>query len=669
MNFLDFNTIPWYQWLVLAVVPPLIFLLYFLKLRRSPLQVPSTFLWTRTIEDMHVNSLWQRLRNNLLLWLQLFAVLLLALSCLRPGCRSEQLAGGRFVFVVDQSASMSATDLASKKSRLEEAKTLVKQTIDRMSGSDAGMLISFSDRAIVQQSYTTNRSLLKRKVDQIQQTERSSDISEALTAASGLANPGRTSDRESQIDLQVAEGRDTVLQIYSDGGVREVPRFSFGKLTAEYFPIGSFEVPSNVGITALSLNNQLESDGQIEAFTRLQNSGMEETAVDVSLYIDDELFDARAGVNVPGLGSTSISFDLSGVAGRVDQSIPIRVQIDSPDVYALDNVAHCVLNPPRLSSVLVVSEDEKYLQLAARTDRVKKLANVQFESPDFLKDQQYEKQTTLGFYDLIVFDQCAPEKMPACNTVFWGSLPVDEQWSKAGHSDVTPIVDVNNAHPLMQSVQMTTVNVLSSDFVKGPTGSTSLVDSVDGAVMMLAPRSGFLDLVIGFPLIQYDDAGEASVNTDWPRKLGFPIFMQNLFVTLGGQSQFGQSFNRKPGQLMNFRSRLPYPEVSVTGPDGKTETVAARTDNSFVFVNTEASGVYEIRPKDDQDVDQLIAVNLLDRRESDLAVAEKMELGYVEIEGTRSRVPVRREFWPWLVLAVIVVLMIEWLVYNRRVAI
>ena len=264
-----------------------------------------------------------------------------------------------------------------------------------------------------------------------------------------MANPGRTSDRESQIDLQVAEGRDTVLQIYSDGGVREVPRFSFGKLPAEYFPIGSFEVPSNVGITALSLNNQLESDGQIEAFTRLQNSGMEEAAVDVSLYIDDELFDARAGVNVPGLGSTSISFDLSGVAGRVDQSIPIRVQIDSPDVYALDNVAHCVLNPPRLSSVLVVSEDEKYLQLAARTDRVKKLANVQFESPDFLKDQQYEKQTTLGFYDLIVFDQCAPEKMPACNTVFWGLLPVDEQWSKAGHSDVTPIVDVNNAHPLI----------------------------------------------------------------------------------------------------------------------------------------------------------------------------------------------------------------------------
>ena len=669
MNFLDFSTIPWYQWLILAAVPPLIFLLYFLKLRRSPLQVPSTFLWTRTIEDMHVNSLWQRLRNNLLLLLQLLAVLLLLLSCLRPGCRSEQLAGDRFVFVVDQSASMSAKDFPSKKSRLEEAKRLVRETIDRMSGNDAAMLISFSDRAIVQQSYTTNRSLLKRKVDQILQTERSSDISEALTAASGLANPGRTSDRESQIDMQVAEGRDAVLQIYSDGGVKEVPRFSFGRLTAEYFPIGSFEVPSNIGITALSLNNQLESDGQIEAFTRLQNSGMDDAQVDVSLYVDDELFDARAGVNVAGLSSTSISFDLSGFVGRVDQSIPIRVQIDSPDVYALDDVAYCVLNPPRLSNVLIVSEDQKYLQLAAQTDRVKKLANVQFESPDYLKDAEYEKQTTLGFFDLIVYDQCSPDEMPACNAVFWGSLPEDERWSKVGHSDVTPIVDVNNAHPLMQAVQMTTVNVLASDVIEGPTGSASLVDSIEGSVMMLAPRSGFLDLVIGFPLIQYDESGDASVNTDWPRKLGFPIFMQNLFVSLAGQAQFGQSFNRKPGELMSFRARLPYPEVSVTTPAGETETVTARADNSFVFVDTEASGVYEVRPKGEQEVDQLVAVNLLDRRESNLSVAEKMELGYVEIEGTRARVPARREYWPWLVCLVIVILMIEWLIYNRRVLI
>ena len=50
---------PW-QWLIMAAVPPLIIMLYFLKLRRMPVEVPSTYLWKRTIEDLHVNSIWQR---------------------------------------------------------------------------------------------------------------------------------------------------------------------------------------------------------------------------------------------------------------------------------------------------------------------------------------------------------------------------------------------------------------------------------------------------------------------------------------------------------------------------------------------------------------------------------------------------------------------------------
>ena len=44
---------PW-QWLLLAAVPPAIIALYFLKLKRFPLEVPSTYLWKKTIEDLHV---------------------------------------------------------------------------------------------------------------------------------------------------------------------------------------------------------------------------------------------------------------------------------------------------------------------------------------------------------------------------------------------------------------------------------------------------------------------------------------------------------------------------------------------------------------------------------------------------------------------------------------
>ena len=68
------NMLSWWQWALLGAVPPALVALYFLKLRRQPLEVPSTFLWKRSIEDLSVNSLWQRLRRNLLLLLQLLVV-------------------------------------------------------------------------------------------------------------------------------------------------------------------------------------------------------------------------------------------------------------------------------------------------------------------------------------------------------------------------------------------------------------------------------------------------------------------------------------------------------------------------------------------------------------------------------------------------------------------
>ena len=43
---------PW-QWALLAAVPPAIIALYFLKLKREPLEVPSTYLWHKSIEDLH----------------------------------------------------------------------------------------------------------------------------------------------------------------------------------------------------------------------------------------------------------------------------------------------------------------------------------------------------------------------------------------------------------------------------------------------------------------------------------------------------------------------------------------------------------------------------------------------------------------------------------------
>src|SRR3954470_22720341 len=110
---------PW-MWAAVAGVPVGIIALYFLKLRRRPVQVPSTLLWRRSLEDLHVNSLFQRLRRNLLLFLQLLMLVLAMLALTGPRLRGSSTPGQRFVLAVDDSASMSATDVAPD--RLSRAK-------------------------------------------------------------------------------------------------------------------------------------------------------------------------------------------------------------------------------------------------------------------------------------------------------------------------------------------------------------------------------------------------------------------------------------------------------------------------------------------------------------------------------------------------------------------
>src|SRR5487761_1703267 len=137
------------QWSLLAAVPPAIVLLYFLKLKRQPLEVPSTYLWHRSIEDLHVNSIWQRLRQSLLLFLQLLLIALVMFTLLKPSWNSSRLSGGHYIFLIDNSASMGATDI--EPTRLDAAKQRTLSLIDEMKSGDAAMVISFADSAHVEQ--------------------------------------------------------------------------------------------------------------------------------------------------------------------------------------------------------------------------------------------------------------------------------------------------------------------------------------------------------------------------------------------------------------------------------------------------------------------------------------------------------------------------------------
>ena len=243
------NTLSGWQWALLALVPPAIIALYFLKLRRLPLEVPSTYLWKRSIDDMHVNSLWQRLRRNLLMFLQLLLVGLAILALLRPGWQGSRLEGQRFIFLIDNSASMSATDVNDAPSRLSKAKQLAEGLVNQMDSGMSAMIISFAEKPQVVQEFTSNRRVLRERLASIEPTASGTDVAGALELANALANVGASTRAASGDEAAFAEPPLATAYIFSDGRFEDAEGVAVDRLKLVYVPVGSFDAP-NLAITA-----------------------------------------------------------------------------------------------------------------------------------------------------------------------------------------------------------------------------------------------------------------------------------------------------------------------------------------------------------------------------------------------------------------------------------
>ena len=87
------TALPAWAALLLFLVPIGLLLLYFLKLKRKPQAVPSTFLWKKSIEDLHVNRLLQWLRKKILLLLQVLVLLAAIYAVLAPRLHGTEASG------------------------------------------------------------------------------------------------------------------------------------------------------------------------------------------------------------------------------------------------------------------------------------------------------------------------------------------------------------------------------------------------------------------------------------------------------------------------------------------------------------------------------------------------------------------------------------------------
>lgn len=655
MSFI--SSLPLWGWLLLGLIPPAIIALYFLKLKRAPLVVPSTYLWMRTIEDLHVNSLWQRLQKNVLLYLQLLVVAILFLALLRPGCRSESQLGQRSILLIDHSASMSATD--ESPNRLTAAKEKAIKLIDTMSSSDVAMVIAFSDRAEVKQGFTSDRRQLRSAVESIKETNRTTDIREALQAAAGLANPGRTSEIDNVNDIQVAEAMPADLYIFSDGGFGNLEEFDLGNLAAKYIAIGKPE-PRNVGIVALTATRNPEREQEIEVYGRLVNHSKQEANITTELYLDNNLIDATKTVLKPD-EEEGVNFQLRDI-----DSGKLVLRIKDNDDLLTDNEAYSTITPPSKIEVLVITEGNRALELALATPQATKLARVKIAAPSFLESADYARGNVENAFDLIIFDRLSPKTMPFSNTLFLGTPPPLEAWGFGDPQSPVMIVDTQKDHPLMQYLEMNAVRIVEGHPLVIPPGGTRLLEADIGPIMASAPRGPFLDVVCSFGLMRKENETLAT-NTDWPIRRSFPIFLLNTIEILGNTDADSTARSILPGQSIALKVGQRFNEVQVIDPKGNSSSANRGSMSQIVFSQTDTKGIHEVLAKDSEEVLERFSVNLFSPRETQITPLQEIGFGGEKVAAAPAQAPSRSEFWRWLTALALGLLTLEWLVYLRRI--
>lgn len=679
-------------WAALLAIPACIILLYFLKLKRQPVVISSTLLWRRSMEDLRVNSLFQRLRRNILMILQLLTVCLILLALTGPKWAGSQSLSKRLIIAIDNSASMSATDV--KPDRLSAAKEQALQLVSRMASDDLAMVIAFSDSAEVVSSYTANKNSLRQKINAIQPTQRASDLRDALQVADGLANPSR------QVDGVVATAETTPkLFIFTDGGFADVQGFSLGNLEPELVVIGEGPPPFKTGqseekidyptknqaILALQARRNEESNNTIEVFGRLKNYDSADANVELKLYrlaIDNSnapetLIDALK-LSVNGESERGFQFTIADTGTQA-----LMVKCDSADNLLADNVAYTAVVPDRKPKIRLVTKGNKYLSNFFRSPGIFEKIEYTELMPEDLNNPEIQNDMKLGLQSLMIFDNCSPAEIaPQSNCIYFGAFPPGPRFASLKAFQNPTILDWDTTHPLMQYLrdlsQIRVRDVRVPDPL--PAGVRPLIESDKGPIVMAAPREGFTDVIIGFPL-----ADEKTFNTDWFLKYSFPLFLSNAITQLAGVENESAGVSHAPGSSFSIiATGLSGQSLSVKSLDGReTDSNAITVDSSGRAALTASSnqGIFAVH-QDAQLVD-IFTVDLFNARESDLSTRGlapvgspgpyadkyKIQIGFTPVTGSASKSDVDSPLWKVAVVLGLLVLAAEWFIYNRRVAV
>jgi hypothetical protein len=584
-------------------------------------------LWPDMTQDIQANTPFQRLRKNILMFLQIAIIVLVAFALARPFLRLRAKSADNTVLILDTSASMQSRD--ERGSRLEAAKRAAAKIVDDMSRNDRAMVIAAGAKPKVLSAFSTDKRALKAAMAALKPCDGRTDMRSAVVLGVSLME---AEQRERQAT------RDIDIYILSDGAFEKLEALPIGPAQLHFVKFG--RRADNVGITAFDARRTYGATAQNQILVSVTNFATSAKKMDLEMYHWNSLIGVRE--LTVAAGETVREF-FTEEELPIDMGV-VKARLDIDDDLSVDNEAYAYLAPRRRLSVLLASKGNQFLEKVLNVKDVIDLATVR---PSAF--------TSSEGYDIVVLDSFAPEQLTSgayllVNTGAPGG-PVEVQ----GRVPDPEWVDTH-PHPVTKYANFSNVRIVEAKLARAKPWGKVLVEAGSTPLVVAGERAGIKCVYVGFPL----EWGK----TDFVMRAGFPIFISNVIDWLARGDTRRENVQTRAGGVTQLQAPEHGRGLEVHKPSGETvRVVVPEGESSVPFDDTDEVGVYRAIAGEEQ---QVFVVNLLSRDESNTAPVEEIWFGRETLTARAAAATANREIWWLLALVGLAVLMAEWYIYHRR---
>lgn len=607
--------------LVFLAVIPIIIILYLLKPKGKDERISSNVLWEKLFRNHQSKTFFEKFVHNILMYLQILIELLLIFALMAPFIRVEGKSGGNVIMLIDVSGSMQQ-DNGDGKTRLEESVQAACDYVDASDNTNFTVITCDSKTSLIMAN-SSDKARIKRALREISCTDIAGNLSDAQSLIQTLYDSND-------------EGKKARLLVFTDGSGAKKAAFY-----AEQFDATISVAGKEVSNISLDYTAAKKTENGYDLAVRITNYSDYTASMDVSIYGDETSLLGVKQVSIPSDSSTvcifkdidwkqdTVKASASGISFLDASGSTVKNESGQAlsDSLPADNVSYAVKDDTGSAAAVLVGDGNTYIEKAYAAITGNNI--IKSKKDDVLGD---------GSYNIAVYD--------AGTSVTWNKDGSENGTNQDGNTDAHTAnrlvikgeeYKAGSLKGVMLKVPEGDLTTGLSDFQIGvnevyyydiPDWAKSFITYDDKCVGYYGDNNGTKEIVIGFDLRE----------SDFPLCAEFPIFMANAVSYLSDTSVLAQNVYY-PGETVAINPSAKY----------NIRDIQAPTDKAGLYSVTagEQTEYYVVR---------------FPGEESDGRIISE---GAAKSEEYRQ-MKVRKNLRNILLVAALILLMIEWMIYVHQ---